>query len=164
MKHITVLLNESIEQLNIKENGIYVDGTLGGGGHSELLLNNLKGGHLYAFDQDTFAIDKASKRLESFNNKTIRLVHGSTRLINEYLKENSNEAKEVMEELTEDILICGHTHIPYVKYYGEKLLVNAGSVGKPKTNNPNTSLKILNNMVFNFFLFILYLQYYRTMI
>ena len=80
----------------------------------------------------------------SFNNKTIRLVHGSTRLINEYLKENSNEAKEVMEELTEDILICGHTHIPYVKYYGEKLLVNAGSVGKPKTNNPAANYVIIS--------------------
>ena len=79
----------------------------------------------------------------TFNNKTIKLVHGSTRLINEYLKENSEEAKEVMNELDEDILVCGHTHIPYYKYYGEKLLVNAGSVGKPKTNNPNANYVII---------------------
>ncbi|MDU6249878.1 MAG: metallophosphoesterase family protein, partial [Paeniclostridium sordellii] len=72
----------------------------------------------------------------SFNNKTIRFVHGSTRLINEYLKENSKEADEVMNNLDEDILVCGHTHIPYVKSYGEKLLVNAGSVGKSKTGSP----------------------------
>lgn len=72
-------------------------------------------------------------------NKTIRFVHGSTRLINEYLKEDSNEAKEVMKDLKEDILVCGHTHIPYIKKYGEKLLVNAGSAGKPKTNNPNAN-------------------------
>ncbi|WP_455539211.1 metallophosphoesterase family protein [Terrisporobacter sp.] len=80
----------------------------------------------------------------TFNNKTIRFVHGSTRIINEYLKEDSKEAKEVMSELVEDILVCGHTHIPYAKYYGEKLLVNAGSVGKPKTNRPDANYVIIN--------------------
>lgn len=80
----------------------------------------------------------------NFNNKTIKLVHGSTRLINEYLKEDSKESKEVMDELAEDILVCGHTHIPYYKYYGEKLLVNAGSVGKPKTNKPSANYVIIN--------------------
>lgn len=79
-----------------------------------------------------------------FSGKTIRFVHGSTRLINEYLKENSKEADEVMDELSEDILVCGHTHIPYYKYYGKKLLVNAGSVGKPKTNNPNANYVIID--------------------
>ena len=80
----------------------------------------------------------------SFNNKTIRFVHGSTRLINEYLKENSKEADEVMNNIDEDILVCGHTHIPYVKYYGEKLLVNAGSVGKSKTGSPNANYVIID--------------------
>ena len=80
----------------------------------------------------------------TFNDKKIKFVHGSTRLINEYLKENSKEADEVMSELVEDILVCGHTHIPYAKYYGEKLLVNAGSVGKPKTNNPNANYVIID--------------------
>ncbi len=80
----------------------------------------------------------------TFDKNTIRFVHGSTRLINEYLKENSKEADEVMSELVEDILVCGHTHIPYVKYYGEKLLVNAGSVGKPKTGNPNANYVIID--------------------
>ena len=80
----------------------------------------------------------------TFNNKTIRFDHGSTRLINEYLKENSKEAEEVMSELVEDILVCGHTHIPYAKYYGDKLLVNAGSVGKPKTNKPDANYVIID--------------------
>lgn len=80
----------------------------------------------------------------TFNEKTIRLVHGSTRVINEYLKEDSKEADEVMNELVEDILVCGHTHIPYAKYYGEKLLVNAGSVGKPKTGKPNANYVIID--------------------
>lgn len=77
------------------------------------------------------------------HNKTIKFVHGSTRLINEYLRENSDEANAVMNELNEDILICGHTHIPYFKSYGEKLLINAGSVGKPKTNSPNANYVIV---------------------
>lgn len=80
----------------------------------------------------------------TFNNKTIRFVHGSTRVINEYLKENSKEGDEVMSELVEDILVCGHTHIPYAKYYGEKLLINAGSIGKPKTNRPDANYVIIN--------------------
>lgn len=80
----------------------------------------------------------------TFNNKTVKFVHGSTRIINEYLKENSKEAEEVMGELVEDILVCGHTHIPYAKYYGDKLLVNAGSVGKPKTNKPDANYVIID--------------------
>ena len=76
--------------------------------------------------------------------KTIRFVHGSTRIINEYLKENSKEAQEVMNEITEDILVCGHTHIPYIKAYGEKLLINAGSIGKPKTNTPKANYVIID--------------------
>ena len=59
MKHITVLKKEAIEGLNIKPNGIYVDGTLGGGGHSKAILEHLVEVHLYAFDQDDFAIDYA---------------------------------------------------------------------------------------------------------
>lgn len=63
-KHYSVLLNESIDALNIKEDGIYIDCTLGGGGHSSLILSKLKTGHLYAFDQDEYAIEVARKRLE----------------------------------------------------------------------------------------------------
>jgi len=52
MYHTPVLLNESIEGLNLKENGIYVDATFGGGGHSKKILEHLKEGRLLAFDQD----------------------------------------------------------------------------------------------------------------
>ena len=57
MKHYSVLLNESIDGLNIKEDGIYVDATLGYGGHSSEILKKLKTGHLYYFDQDKDAIN-----------------------------------------------------------------------------------------------------------
>lgn len=62
--HISVLLNESIQQLNIKKNGVYVDCTLGGGGHSSEILKRIPNGHLYAFDQDSFAINTADEKLE----------------------------------------------------------------------------------------------------
>ncbi|KFZ26846.1 MAG: Ribosomal RNA small subunit methyltransferase H [Candidatus Izimaplasma bacterium HR2] len=66
-KHISVLLQESIKYLDIKKDGVYVDCTLGGGGHSFEILKNLDKGHLYAFDQDEFAIKKASDKLDTLN-------------------------------------------------------------------------------------------------
>ncbi len=71
MQHVTVLKNEAIENLDIKPDGIYVDGTLGGAGHSELLLSKLDEGFLYAFDQDDFAIEFAKKRLGQNNHYEI---------------------------------------------------------------------------------------------
>lgn len=62
--HISVLLNESIQQLNIKKIGVYVDCTLGGGGHSSEILKRIPNGHLYAFDQDSFAINTADEKLK----------------------------------------------------------------------------------------------------
>ena len=70
--HYSVLLNESIEGLKINKDKVYVDCTLGGGGHSSEILKRLKSGHLYAFDQDDYAISRASKRLsEISDNYTI---------------------------------------------------------------------------------------------
>jgi 16S rRNA (cytosine1402-N4)-methyltransferase len=63
MKHYSVLLNETIEQLNIKPDGIYVDGTLGRGGHSSLILSKLTTGHLYCFDLDEQAIEESGTKL-----------------------------------------------------------------------------------------------------
>ncbi|HYF82928.1 MAG TPA: metallophosphoesterase family protein [Clostridia bacterium] len=80
----------------------------------------------------------------SFEVKTIKFVHGSPRKINEYLKENSTEAEEVMSAFEADILVCGHTHKPYYKMYGDKMLVNAGSAGKPKTGTPKANYVVLD--------------------
>ena len=68
-KHYSVLLKESIDLLNIKPDGIYVDCTLGGGGHSLEVLKRLTTGHLYAFDQDKYAIAKAEERLALYKDK-----------------------------------------------------------------------------------------------
>lgn len=63
-EHVTVLLEEAVEGLRIKEDGIYVDCTLGGAGHSEKILQQLTTGHLYCFDQDIHAITTAKQRLD----------------------------------------------------------------------------------------------------
>lgn len=69
--HISVLLNEVIEGLNIKEDGIYVDGTLGGAGHSLEIVKKLKNGKLIGIDQDLNALDKASQVLKDYKDKII---------------------------------------------------------------------------------------------
>lgn len=68
MKHKSVLLLESIDMLNIKEDGVYVDATLGYGGHSLEILKRNKKGFLFAFDQDSEAILYSKERLANFNN------------------------------------------------------------------------------------------------
>ncbi|MBQ8892514.1 MAG: 16S rRNA (cytosine(1402)-N(4))-methyltransferase RsmH [Bacilli bacterium] len=62
--HYSVMLNEVIESLNLKSDGIIVDATLGYGGHSSRILERIKSGHLFAFDQDIEAIEFSQKRLE----------------------------------------------------------------------------------------------------
>lgn len=64
--HYSVLLSETIEQLNIKPDGIYVDGTLGGGGHAYEVCKRLTTGRFYGFDQDDAAIAAAGERLAPF--------------------------------------------------------------------------------------------------
>ena len=74
--HISVLLNECLERLNIKENGIYVDGTLGGAGHSSEILKRLSNeGRLIGIDQDTDALKAAKERLKNYSNVTF--VHSN---------------------------------------------------------------------------------------
>lgn len=69
MEHKSVLLDETIELLDVKPDGIYVDCTLGRGGHSSEILRRLETGHLYAFDMDQKAIDESTPRLEAISDK-----------------------------------------------------------------------------------------------
>ena len=68
-KHYSVMLNETIEQLNIRPDGIYVDGTLGGAGHSSEIAKRLTTGRLIGIDQDADAIAAASERLKEYKDK-----------------------------------------------------------------------------------------------
>ena len=75
-EHISVLLNECIENLNIKKNGVYIDGTMGGAGHSSEIAKLLQNtGRLICIDQDENAIKTGKKRLQDFNN--ISFIHSN---------------------------------------------------------------------------------------
>lgn len=67
--HYSVMLQETIENLNIKPDGIYVDGTLGGGGHAFHVCSHLQEGHFYGIDQDDAAIAAAGERLSVYGDK-----------------------------------------------------------------------------------------------
>ena len=86
-KHFSVLLNECIENLNIKPGGVYLDGTLGLGGHSYQIASRLTTGRLICIDRDETAIERAGKRLAPFGDK-VTLVHG-----------NFSDAAQIIESL-----------------------------------------------------------------
>jgi len=84
-QHITVLLEEAVDGLAIKPNGIYVDCTLGGAGHSELIASRLgEGGRLIAFDQDDLALENAKIRLAPYMDK-VTLVKSNFRYLEQEL-------------------------------------------------------------------------------
>lgn len=85
-KHIPVLLNETIDGLNIKKDGIYVDATLGRGGHSSEVLKKLTTGHLYCFDQDKQALEESYERLNSIS-KSFTLINDNFKNMKERLNE-----------------------------------------------------------------------------
>jgi len=94
-EHKPIMPNECIEGLSIKESGIYVDATLGGGGHSSLIAGKLsKEGTLIGIDRDCEALKAASERLESFECKKV-FVHS-----------NYSEIKEIMKDLRADGILA----------------------------------------------------------
>ncbi len=89
-RHISVLKDEVIENLNIKEDGIYIDMTLGGCGHSMEVLKRLKTGKLIGIDRDIDAINNAKKILKDYNDKAI-LVHDNFKNISNILIDLENK-------------------------------------------------------------------------
>lgn len=84
--HIPVLLDECIKYLNIQPDGIYVDGTLGMGGHSEAILQRLTTGRLISIDRDITAIERAGERLAPYADR-LTIVHGNFRDLDAILDE-----------------------------------------------------------------------------
>ena len=68
-KHVPILLNECIENLNIRDGGIYVDCTVGGAGHSREIAKRIGNGRLICFDQDKTALNVARERLSEYGDK-----------------------------------------------------------------------------------------------
>ena len=87
-KHYSVMLRETIEYLNIRADGIYLDGTLGGGGHAWEVCSRLLKGHFYGIDQDDDAIAAAGRRLADFADK-VTLIRGNYRNARELLREKA---------------------------------------------------------------------------
>lgn len=92
MEHYSVMRPEAVDLLEVREGGIYVDGTLGLGGHSEAILERIGSGHLYAFDQDGSAIEKSKERLRRFAGKA-DFIHDNFRRLKRDLE--SRGVKEV---------------------------------------------------------------------
>lgn len=86
-KHISVLLEESVKALDIKEDGVYVDGTLGGGGHSYRILAQCPKTALIGIDRDPEAIEAAKKRLNKFSGRVT------------FVNRNFGEIKDILNEL-----------------------------------------------------------------
>jgi len=95
MEHLPVLLNETIEGLNIKPDGIYVDGTLGRGGHSREIAKKLSTGRLISIDCDLDAIKKSKSTLAEFESK-ITFVHANFSELEQILREENISAVDGM--------------------------------------------------------------------
>ena len=99
MKHISVLLNETINALNIKEDGVYVDCTLGYAGHSSAILKRLKKGKLYAFDQDEEARKFSENKLSKIGSNFEIIPSNFVNLKSELEKRNITEVDGIMFDL-----------------------------------------------------------------
>ena len=99
LTHYSVMLQESIDLLNIKEDGIYVDCTLGGGGHSLEILKKLTTGHLYSFDLDSFAILKAKQRLIDYQDKITIIKANYSQIKEELAKYNIQKVDGIIYDL-----------------------------------------------------------------
>ena len=103
-KHYSVMLKETVDGLNVKENGIYVDCTLGGAGHSTEILKRLNGtGRLIGIDQDADALKAAKERLKDFDNVTY--VHSNFENIKEILK---NEGIDKVDGILADLGVSSY--------------------------------------------------------
>lgn len=97
--HKTVLLNETVDNLNIHEDGVYVDATLGFGGHSGLILKRIKRGYLFAFDQDDMAISYSRKKLSEISNNFEIIKSNFANLKEELLKRNIEKIDGIVFDL-----------------------------------------------------------------
>jgi 16S rRNA (cytosine1402-N4)-methyltransferase len=96
MYHQPVMLSECVEALSIKESGIYVDATFGGGGHSMAILERIKEGRLIAFDQD----DDARKEAEKIHSRSFTFCHTNFMYLKRYLKLNGvNKVNGILADL-----------------------------------------------------------------
>ena len=127
--HTSVLLNETIDNLNIKPNGIYVDGTLGGGGHALEVAKRLgEGGRLIGIDQDADAILAATERLKEYQDR-VTIVRSNYCNMRQELK---NLGIEKVDGIVLDLGVSSF-QLAWFYLYGSKCSTGYadGSKGKP---------------------------------
>ena len=99
MYHKSVLLDECIDNLKIKEDGIYVDATLGYAGHASEILKRIPSGHLYGFDQDDFAIEKSNERLKCIADNYTIIRSNFANMRNELIKLDVDKVDGILFDL-----------------------------------------------------------------
>ena len=116
--HVSVLLKESVNSLSIREDGIYVDATLGYAGHSSEIVKRIKTGFLFAFDQDQEAISYSEKRLSAISDRYEIIKSNFCMMKQELKKRNIEKLKVVYSKekaiIHEDNLIGSISFVPSV--------------------------------------------------
>lgn len=141
--HFSVMKQECIENLNIKDNGIYVDGTIGLAGHSSEILKRIPSGFLYGFDQDDFAVSKSNEKLS---------VIGTNYKI---IRDNFVNMKKVLNDLgvekVDGILLDLGVSSPQIDNgeRGFSFMKDAVLDMRMDTRNKLTAKKIVNEYSFN---------------
>ena len=134
--HNPVLLNECIDGLNIKPTGIYVDVTFGGGGHSKLILKNLIGGKLYAFDQDKNAQENALPE-DGF-----KLINANFRHLKNFLR---MEGVRKIDGLLADLGVSSHQFD--IAERGFSIRFNGELDMRMNTSSPLSAKQVVNEYV-----------------
>lgn len=99
MEHISVLLHETVDSLNVKPDGIYVDGTLGRAGHAKYLISKLTTGHLYAFDKDEQALKESKVNLAECLDKVTMIHNDFSNMKQELLERGITHVDGIMMDL-----------------------------------------------------------------
>lgn len=142
MKHKSVLLKESIEFLNVKENGIYVDATLGYGGHSLEILKRNKEGFLFAFDQDSEAIIYSTERLKEYHN--FKIIKSNFANMKECLnKENISKVDGILFDIGVSSMQLDED------YRGFSYHTDAPLDMRMDTDNPFSAYNVVNDYDYN---------------
>lgn len=138
-KHISVMLNETVDGLNIKKGGTYIDCTLGGGGHSYEILKRLDGsGRLIGIDQDKDALKAAGERLKEFDNVTY--VHSNFEHIKEIVSEY---APEGVDGIIADLGVSSYQFDTPERGFSYRF--DATLDMRMDRDNPLTAYEIVNN-------------------
>ena len=126
-KHFTVMKNEAVDALDCKDGLIYVDCTLGGGGHSDLILNRIQpNGRLIAFDVDDDAIKAASERLKDYKNLTIVKKEMSKEEAKKFYSVEKNEKGKLQIEYGKKDTVSLYFCEDYYNYFYGVLPISTG--------------------------------------